>query len=138
MGDHARLALRPRGLAVRAGSRRAARRDAARKRITNRADLLPSRYSLLAIRLSSARRQVLHRIDRRRSLADLEVQLWRRHAAGLARLCDHLTASHGVVALDHQLAGMRVGGDEAVGVPDQDQVAVALELAARIGDDAVV
>src|SRR5882724_5056483 len=77
------------------------------------------------------------RIDRRRALADLEMHLRRRDAAGLAGLGDDLAALHGVVALDHDLAGMRVGGDIAVGVPDQHQVAVGLELVAGIGDDAV-
>src|ERR1700694_4656524 len=50
---------------------------------------------------------------------------------------DHLAAFHRLAALDQDIAGMGVGGDEAVGGAHQHQVAVALELAAGIGDDAV-
>ena len=49
-----------------------------------------------------------------------------------------LAALDAVAALHHQLAGVRIGGDEAVGVAHQHEVAVALELVAGIGDDAVL
>src|SRR5262249_56446942 len=60
------------------------------------------------------------------------------HAAGLAGPRDDLPALDLIATLDHQLAGMRVGGDEAVAVAYQDQVSVAFELVARIGDDALL
>ena len=100
---------------------------------------IASRPIELARRVSgSTAAEILRRIDRRRALADLEVQLRRVDVAGLAGLGDHLAALDGVAALDHQLAGMGIGGDEAVGVADQHQIAVALELVAGIGDDAVL
>ena len=70
MVDHARLPIGPRGLAVRAGScrtpwRRAEELDAA---------------------------EILGRIDGRRAFSDLEMELRRRHIAGLARVCNYLPA----------------------------------------------
>ncbi len=102
-----------------------------------------ARLSAKAVDRNGARDQApdgryCSRIDRRRTLADLEVQLRRRHAAGLPRLGDHLTATDLVVALDHEFARMRIGGDETVGVAHQDEIAVALQLVARIGHDAVL
>src|ERR1700754_3569821 len=79
----------------------------------------------------------LQRVDRRRALADLEVQLRRADLAGLARLGNDLAALDGFAALHHEFTRMGIGGDVAVGVPDQDQIAVALELISRIGNDAV-
>ena len=87
---------------------------------------------------SSSARQMLHRIDGRRALSDLEMQLRRGHVSGLAGLGDHLPALDRVAALHHHFAGMRIGRHETVGVTDQNQIAVALELVAGIGDDAVV
>src|SRR5262245_43815704 len=85
-----------------------------------------------------AAREVLRRVDRCRALAHLEVQLRARHIAGGAGLADHLAALDGLALLHGELARMRIGGDEAVRVPHQHQVAVALELVARIGDDALL
>ena len=81
--------------------------------------------------------EILRGIDRRRALANLEVQLRRGHVAGLAGFGDHLAALDAVAALDHDFAGVGIGGDEAVAVAHQHQIAVALELVAGIGDDAV-
>src|SRR5262245_32878677 len=82
--------------------------------------------------------EIMRRVDRGRSLADLEVQLRRVDVAGLAGERDGLPALDLIAALDLDLAGMGVGGDEAVGMPHQDEVAVALELVARIGDHALL
>src|SRR5262249_51211495 len=76
-------------------------------------------------------------IERRGSLADLEMKLWRVDVAGLAGTRDDLTAFDLVAALDQQLLGMGISGDVAVGMAHQNQIAVALELAAGIGHDAV-
>ena len=77
--------------------------------------------------------------DRRgRALADLEMQLRRSHVAGLAGLRNRLAALHRVAALHHQFAGMRIGGDITVRVAHQHKIAVALQLVAGIGNDAVV
>src|SRR4051812_11538773 len=91
------------------------------------------------VRDTSASRPVeeLQRVDRRRSLADLEMQLRRSDLAGLPGLGDDLAALDGLAALDQQLAGMGIGGDVAIGMPDQDQVAVTLQFVARISDDPV-
>src|ERR1700733_3180001 len=65
------------------------------------------------------------------------MQLRRTDVAGLSGLADHLTALDHLAALDVELAVVGVSRDEAVGMADQDQVAVTLELAARVGDRAV-
>src|SRR3954447_6053922 len=82
--------------------------------------------------------QVLCRIHGGRALTQLEVQLRRRDIAGLAGLCDRLTALHRIAALYFELAIVGIGRHEAVGVADEDEIAVALELAAGIGDYAVI
>src|SRR5262249_1153354 len=79
-----------------------------------------------------------HRVDRRRALADLEVQLRRGDIAGLPRLRDHLTALDRLVALPQNFAPVRVGGHLAVRVTDQHEIAVGLELVAGIGHPAVL
>src|SRR5262249_33006500 len=76
-------------------------------------------------------------VERRGSLADLEMKLRRVDVAGLAGARDHLTAFDLVAALDQELLGMGISGDVAVGVAHQNQIAVALELVAGIGHDAV-
>ena len=65
------------------------------------------------------------------------MQLRRGDVAGLTGMRNHLAAFHGLAALDQNVAGMRVGGDKTVGVANQDQIAIALELTAGIGNDAV-
>ncbi len=121
MGNDARRALRPRGVAIRAGLGGTVRREDGGN---SHRHLRPA--------------EILRRIDRRRALADFEVQLRRRDVAGLAGFRDHLAAFDGFAALDHDFAGIGVGGDEAIGVADQDQIAVAFELIAGIGDNAVL
>ena len=81
--------------------------------------------------------EIIRRIDGRLALAQFEMQLRRGDVAGLAGLGDHLAALDRVAALDVEFAVVGVGGDEAVGVADQHEIAVALERAAGIGDLAV-
>src|SRR4029079_6899048 len=97
MVDDARLALRARGVAIRAGSRRTPRRRAEK--------------------LGAA--EELRRIDRGRPFPDLEVQLRRRHVAGLTRMRNHLPPPDCIAALDEQLARMRIGGHISIRVTDQ-------------------
>src|SRR5579871_5266047 len=80
----------------------------------------------------------LKRVNRRRSLADLEMKLRRPHLARLTRFGNDLTALDGVPALHQQLTRMGICGDIAVGMPNQDQIAITLQLVAGIGDDAVL
>ena len=54
-----------------------------------------------------------------------------------AGIADHLALRHAVAATDDDDAfGMGIGGDIAIVMPDQDEIAVALQLVAGIGDDA--
>ena len=53
--------------------------------------------------------------------------------AGLPGLTEHLTALNRVATLDRNFTGMGIGGDVAIGVPHQDEVAIPLQLAAGIG-----
>src|SRR4029078_11065926 len=87
MVDDARFALRSRGVAIRAGSRRTSRRRAKK--------------------LGAA--EELRRIDRGRPFPDLEMQLRRCHVAGLSGVCDHLPALDCVATLDEEFFGVRVG-----------------------------
>ena len=132
MGDDARLALRPRGVAIRAGSRRTARR---RAKIRNGERQQPCRYRLAGL---SGAAEELGWIDRGRAFADLEMQLRRRHVAGLSGVRNHLSALDCVAALDEQLARMCIGRHISIRVTDQNKIAVALELVAGISDDAVI
>src|SRR4051795_7237612 len=90
--------------------------------------------------LSTASRPVkeLQRVNRRRSLADLEVELRRPHLARLTRLGNDLAALDGLAALHQQFTRMGICGDVTVGVPNQNQIAVTLEFVAGIGNDAVL
>src|SRR6266851_3476682 len=58
--------------------------------------------------------------------------------AGRADLGDGLASAHRVAALDEQLVAMRVGGDPAIGMLDQNQIAVAAQLVAGIGDGSAI
>src|SRR5208283_1150686 len=78
--------------------------------------------------------EIIGRVDRGRSLAQLEVELGRVDVAGVAGLGDHLAALDGVAALDVEFAVVGVGADEAVRMLDQHQIAVALEPVAGIDD----
>src|SRR4051812_43984165 len=79
---------------------------------------------------------MLHWVDRLRPLADLEVELRRCHVAGLAGGRDHLAALDLLAALHVERAVMGVSRDIAVLVLDEDEIAVALHLAARISHGA--
>src|SRR2546423_13786372 len=96
MGDHARLALRARRLAIRARPRGAARCP---DRGTGRPALIrpwrsfkgrSSRYP------ASAALEILHRVDRGRAFADFEMQLRAGDIAGRAGLAAHLTTLDGL------------------------------------------
>ena len=78
------------------------------------------------------------RVDRSRSLADLEMKLRRADAPRLADPADDLTAFHDVPALDQQRLVVRVGRDPPAGVADHEEVSEAAQLVAGVGDDAVV
>src|SRR5579883_2713571 len=56
----------------------------------------------------------------------------------LARFCDHLSSLDRLATLDLDFACIRVSGDETVGMADEDQIAIAFELVACIGDDAAL
>src|SRR5947209_12129286 len=66
------------------------------------------------------------------------MQLRGRDVAGLAGFGNGLTAFHLLAALYVKRAVVGVGRDEAIGVADEDEVAITFELIAGIGDDAVV
>src|ERR1700733_10436589 len=51
-----------------------------------------------------------------------------------AREADHLALFDMISPIDADALRMRIGRDVTVVVPDQDQIAVAFELVARIGD----
>src|SRR3954470_12894369 len=80
----------------------------------------------------------LKRVNRGRSLADLEVELRRPHLTRLTRFGNDLAALDRIPALHHQFTRMGICGDITVGVPNQDQIAITLEFISRIGDDAVL
>ena len=56
--------------------------------------------------------QELKRINRARSLTDLEVELWRRHFAGLTRLGNDLAALDCIAALHQQFTEMGICGED--------------------------
>src|SRR3990170_7440478 len=60
------------------------------------------------------------------------------HRAGGAGLGDDLAAAHLVAPLDQDLLVIGVGRHPVIGVPDQDEIAVAFELVAGIGHDTVL
>ena len=170
MGDDARLPLWAHGVAIRPGSRRAARQAARRcERLTTvrsldtgegrrafpwtRRPRCPSKDGLVSRRSSKVRfarqgpgsrpasseaGEIVRRIDRGRSLAQFEVELRRIDVAGVAGLGDHLPALDLFAALDVELAVVAVSGDEAVGMLDEDEVAVAFQPVARVDDDAAL
>src|SRR5690606_21010660 len=82
--------------------------------------------------------QVARRIDRRRILADLEVQLRRVGLAAHAGDRDLLPALDLFAALDLERAGVAVDRDQPVLVAHQHGVAEFLEPIAGIDDDAVL
>src|SRR5262249_8419685 len=105
------------------------------RRMDNRGQMSERTFRHPSSKSGSA--QILRWVDRGRALTDFEMQLRRGDAAGLTGMRDHLATLHGLAALDQNVAGVRIGRDETIGVAHQHQVAVALELTAGIGDDAV-
>src|SRR5450759_1056460 len=79
----------------------------------------------------------LKRVNRRRSFADLEVELRRPYLARLTRFGNDLAALDRVPALHQKLTRMGICSDVTVGVPNQNQIAITLELVSGIGHDAV-
>ena len=83
-------------------------------------------------------RHELGRIDRARALAQLEMHLRLTYGAGRPSLGDDLAAPHLVATFDQDLLVMSVSRHPVIGVADQDEIAVSLELVPGIGDDAVL
>ena len=65
------------------------------------------------------------------------MQLRRSDLARLAGLGNDLAALDGFAALHQHFTGVGISGDVAVRVPNQNHVAVALDVVAGIADDAV-
>src|SRR5208282_5013169 len=82
--------------------------------------------------------EIRGRIDRGRSLAQFEVELRRIDVAGVAGLGDHLPALDLIAALDVEFAVVAISRDEAIGMLDENEVAVTLEAVAGINDDAAL
>src|SRR2546429_9260221 len=72
-------------------------------------------------------------IDGLSPLPNFEMQLRAGDIAGLPRKSNYVAAIHPVARRNQQALRMRVSGDVAVLVADQDQIAIALE-AGGIGD----
>src|SRR5579872_1497784 len=84
------------------------------------------------------RREFGHWIDRLSALAQLEMQLRAIDVARLPDPGDHLPALYLAAPLHQQRIAMGVGGDPAVGVANQKQVAESPQLIAGIDDDPVL
>src|SRR5690242_15696634 len=142
MGYDAWRPLWPRGMAIRSGSGGTdGRADDGRRIMDDRGQTTENPYLSSVLRrpcsdLSSV--QILRRIDRGRAFTDFKMQLRRGDIPGLTGVPDHLAALHRLAAFDQNVAGMRIGGDEAIGVADEDQIAIALQLTAGIGNHAVL
>src|SRR5580693_963273 len=70
------------------------------------------------------RRQELARIDRMVAAAQLEMELGLADAAGGADARNRLAAGDLVAAFDQHQIAMRIGRDPAIGVFDENEVAV--------------
>ena len=68
----------------------------------------------------------------------LEMQLRLGDTAGGADTCDHLAAGDLFAAFDQHHIAMRIGRDPTVRVFDENEVAVAAQLVAGIGDDPAI
>ena len=82
--------------------------------------------------------EIARRIDRRRSLAQFEVELRRIDVAGVAGLGDHLPALDRFAPLHIEFAVVAVSRDEAVRMLDEDEVAVTFKPVARVDDSAAL
>src|SRR5450759_190668 len=78
-----------------------------------------------AAREGSGAVEELKRVDRRRTLADLEVELRRPDLTRLTRFGNNLAALDRVAALHQQFTRMGICGDVTVGMPNQNQIAIA-------------
>ena len=58
------------------------------------------------------------------------MNLRRDHAAAIAGKRNRLAARHRVAPCHQKLAVMRIGRDPAIAVPDEQEIAVALQLIA--------
>src|ERR1700730_9741397 len=106
------------------------------RRMSRQGEAMPRPYERLEHRLRAV--EELGRIDWRRSLADLKVELGSIHVDRLTRVRDDLPTFDLVAALDQKLLGVSVSGDVTVRMPHQDEIAVALELVAGIRHRAVL
>src|SRR6478672_6623732 len=126
MVDDARLALGPRGLAVCTGPRRTAwcRAEVLTPTAHSRVSGNPEQKYCAGSPLTRERTatlgaaEVLGWIDRSRAFSNLEMQLRRRHIAGLSCVGNYLPALDRVPALDHQLARVRIGGHVTIRMAD--------------------
>src|SRR5271170_6922571 len=80
-------------------------------------------------------RELAGRVAPTGSFAQSEAQLRGGEVAGVAGFGDHLPALDLIAALDVEFAVVAVSADEAVGVLDEHEVAVAFEPVARVDDD---
>src|SRR6266851_6060043 len=88
--------------------------------------------------LCALRSQLAQRIDGLGALAQFEMQLRGSDIAALADAADDLAALYLIAALDQKGVAMGIGGDPAIGMADQQQIAEAAQLVAGIDDDATV
>src|SRR6202042_841266 len=82
--------------------------------------------------------EIARRVDRRRSLAQFEVQLRRIDVARIARLGDHLPALDRFAPLHIEFAVVAISRDEAVRMLDEYEVAVTFKSVARVDDRAAL
>ena len=68
----------------------------------------------------------------------LEMELWLGDAAGGADARNRLAAGDLVAAFDQDQIAMRIGRDPAIGVFDENEVAITAQLVAGIGDDSSI
>ncbi len=111
------------------------------RRVPERTRRLSRLWSCLAATKGAGGRclkpgEIVDRIDGLRALAQFEMKLRRRDISGLAGFGDDLPALDGLAALHIDLGIIRIGRNEAIGVADQNEIAIAFELIAGIGDDA--
>src|SRR5580700_10125815 len=66
------------------------------------------------------------------------MKLRRRDIAALPGFRDRLPALYRLAALDFDIAIIRIGGNKAIGMPDQNQIAITLQLVPGVGDDAAL
>src|SRR5207249_2904455 len=76
--------------------------------------------------------------DRLLPTSQLEMQLRLADPAGSADFGDDLAPVDPVTLLDEELVQMGIGGDPAARMLDQDEVAVAAQLVAGVGDGSAV